>query len=114
MVDTLHEFSAVNYEDAGKFVNNYAAMPSLHVGWNLLLGIAIATTARGLLVRAAGALMPVLMSVTVVVTGNHFFLDIVAGFAVAIVGLALALQVERLGWRLQLLFGESRAVGEQT
>jgi membrane-associated phospholipid phosphatase len=99
-VDTLSLFSEVNYHSAGNFVNNYAAMPSLHIGWNLLLAIAIVTTVRNAAVRIAGALMPVLMSITVVVTGNHYFLDIVGGVAVAMVGLFLALQLDRHGERV--------------
>lgn len=105
-VDTLTRFSDVNYHSAGNFVNNYAAMPSLHIGWNLLLAIAIVTTVKHPAVRAVGALMPLLMSVTVIVTGNHYFLDIVGGIVVAMVGLFAALQIERHGERVwSLIFG---------
>lgn len=99
-VDTLSRFSEVNYHSAGNFVNNYAAMPSLHIGWNLLLAIAIVTTVKNPVVRIAGALMPVMMSITVVVTGNHYFLDIVGGVAVAMIGLFFALQLDRHGERI--------------
>lgn len=98
MADTLRMFSPINYQESGAFVNNYAAMPSLHIAWNVLLAIGIFTTVRNPFVRGAACLMPVIMSITVIVTGNHFIVDIVAGAVVAFVGYALALQVEKHGW----------------
>jgi membrane-associated phospholipid phosphatase len=77
------------------FSNLYAAMPSLHVGWNLLMGIAIATAARHWLLRAAGYALPLLMTVSVVMTANHYLVDVVAGAVVALLGLAVAQRVER-------------------
>ncbi len=70
--------------------NQYAAMPSLHVGWNLLMGIAIfhATTHRAWKVFAV--VMPLLMYVATIVTANHYILDGVAGSVVALAGLAIA------------------------
>lgn len=72
-------------------VNHYAAMPSLHAGWNLLVGIAVwrATSRRWL--RVLAVLSPVAMSWAVVATANHYVLDVVAGMAVALGGLAAAL-----------------------
>jgi membrane-associated phospholipid phosphatase len=63
-------------------------VPSLHVGWDLLAGIAIATTARRRWVRGLGVLLPVLMVLAVVVTANHYLLDAVAGAALALLSLA--------------------------
>lgn len=77
------------------FVNQYAAMPSLHAGWDLLVGISIATAAAWVAVRAIGWVLPVLMSVAVVATGNHYVVDVVAGLALALVGYAAALLLER-------------------
>jgi membrane-associated phospholipid phosphatase len=81
------------------FVNQYAALPSLHVGWDLLMGIALATAAARPLLRALAALMPLAMVAAVVLTANHYLLDVVAGAAVALVGLAIAVAVERRGDR---------------
>lgn len=102
-VDTLGQFSDVNYHSGGNFVNNYAAMPSLHIGWNLLLAIGIVTTIKNPLVRLPAVLMPALMSITVVVTGNHYFLDIAGGVMVAMVGLFFAIQLDRHGWKAKRL-----------
>jgi membrane-associated phospholipid phosphatase len=98
MADTLRMFSPINYQESGAFVNNYAAMPSLHIAWNLLLAIGIFTTVKNPIVRGLACCMPVIMSVTVIVTGNHYILDIVAGVVVALVAYWLALQVEKHGW----------------
>ena len=84
MVDTVLEHSqAYRVLQPPAFTNQYAAVPSLHVGWDLLAGTAVATTARRTWVRALGALLPVLMVLSVVVTANHFVLDAVAGAALA-------------------------------
>jgi hypothetical protein len=89
MVDTVLEHSrAYRVLQPPAFTNQYAAVPSLHVGWDLLAGIAIATTARRRWVRALGALLPVLMVLAVIVTANHYVLDAVAGAVLAVVSLA--------------------------
>jgi membrane-associated phospholipid phosphatase len=75
--------------------NPYAAMPSLHVGWNLLVGLAIVVHARRRAVRILGALLPAAMAVAVVATANHFLLDVVAGVALALLGLAVASRLGR-------------------
>lgn len=67
-------------------VNEYAAMPSLHFGWNLLVGIAIVRNASGPL-RALGVIMPTLMFLSIVITGNHYIMDGIAGGLVALMGL---------------------------
>jgi hypothetical protein len=61
------------------FTNQYAAVPSLHVGWDLLMGVAIAVAARRLWVRVLGMVMPVAMTIAVVLTANHYIVDAVAG-----------------------------------
>jgi hypothetical protein len=81
------------------FVNQYAAVPSLHFGWDLLIGIALVREARWLPVRAFGAVVPSLMAAAIVVTANHYIFDAVAGGAVALTGLALATALRRLGER---------------
>lgn len=75
------------------FTNQYAAMPSLHVGWNLLMGIAIVRCATSWWARGFGLLMPLVMYLSTIVTANHYLLDGVAGSAVALLGLALAWQI---------------------
>jgi hypothetical protein len=70
--------------------NLYAAMPSLHAGWVLLVGVAIARHARRWPWRLAGALLPVAMFLSIVGTANHYILDGLAGWCCALLALALA------------------------
>ena len=96
LIDTVTErSSAYRVLQPPAFVNQYAAMPSLHVGWDLLVGLAVASAASGVLLRWIGRLMPVLMAIAVVLTANHYFLDGVAGAVLALAGLAFAYRLER-------------------
>jgi membrane-associated phospholipid phosphatase len=71
--------------------NPYAAMPSMHIGWSALVALWLAAAfPRWRLGWALGAFHLGAMSFAVVVTGNHWVLDIVAGLAVAAVALLLA------------------------
>ncbi len=97
MVDTItRDNDAYRVLQPPQFTNQYAAMPSLHAGWDLLVGIAIVSAAGTVMLKAVGYALPVLMTVSVVVTGNHYLLDVVAGIALALVGHAAALGLERL------------------
>src|SRR5262245_27353771 len=69
---------------AGIPLNPYAAMPSMHVRWSLLAGLIALKASRSLLVRGFFAVHPLLMAVAVTATGNHYFLDSVAGVLVAL------------------------------
>jgi membrane-associated phospholipid phosphatase len=96
LIDTVTERSAAyRYLQPPNFVNQYAAMPSLHAGWDLLVGISIATAGGILVVRLIGWVLPVLMAFAVVATANHYLIDVVAGVGLALVGLALAVLLER-------------------
>jgi hypothetical protein len=88
LVDTVTERSeAYRLLQPPQLVNQYAAMPSLHFGWNLLVGIAIFRYLPWTVTRIFGVVLPVLMALAVVTTANHFILDPVAGAIVALFGL---------------------------
>ena len=70
--------------------NPVAAVPSLHAGWALGVGIGVVRYARPLAWRVAGAFYPAAICLTIVATGNHFVLDAAAGMAVLGVGFAAA------------------------
>ena len=96
LVDTVTEqSSAYRYLQPPNFVNQYAAMPSLHAGWDLLVGISIATAGGVLAVRVVGWLLPMLMAFAVVATANHYLVDVVAGVSLAMLGFGLAVLLER-------------------
>ncbi len=77
------------------FVNQYAAVPSLHVGWNLLVGIFVYRCASRPAVRALGILSPIAMTAAVVLTANHYLIDAVLGAIVALIGLVVAARFTR-------------------
>jgi PAP2 superfamily len=91
---TLHS-SSYRALQPPELINKYAAMPSLHFGWNLLVGIALLRAATPPAVRAFAVVSPIVMAFAVVATGNHFVLDAAVGGAVALVGLACAVALDR-------------------
>ncbi len=76
-------------------VNEYAAMPSLHFGWILLVGIAWVTMARHRTVRALGIALPVLMFASIVLTANHYIVDGIVAGIVVVLGLRVAGVIDR-------------------
>ncbi len=106
LVDTLALFQKVNYHSAGAFVNPYAAMPSMHIGFNLLMSLAVASASAGMgqpwrfLGTGVSIVLPIIMAMAVIVTGNHYILDIVGGYVVAAVGMGIAVAVREHGWRV--------------
>ena len=96
-VDTLAEHSReYRVLQPPAFVNQYAAMPSLHFGWNLLVGLAIMRHGSSLLLKLFGVFMPVAMFVGIVLTGNHYIIDGLAGGSVALMGLLAAVLLRGL------------------
>jgi PAP2 superfamily protein len=89
--DTVTEGAHVNLSSdmLGSLYNPFAAVPSLHFGYALLVGVAVATLAKRRWVRTIGWAYPVFMLLTIVGTGNHFFFDAAAG-GVVIAGSFLA------------------------
>jgi hypothetical protein len=98
LVDTVTQHSnAYRFLQPKAFTNQYAAVPSLHFGWDLLIGIALITNARSLAVRIFGAVVPVLMFAAIVLTANHYILDAIAGGVVALTGLGVAMAMRTYG-----------------
>ena len=96
LVDTVSDQSvAYRVLQPPAFVNQYAAMPSLHVGWDLVVGLAIVAAATGVTMRTVGRLMPVVMAAATVLTANHYVLDVLAGAAFGLAGWAIALGLEK-------------------
>jgi hypothetical protein len=96
LVDTVTAYShSYRALQPPALTNVYAATPSLHFGWDLLVGLTLAAEARHLAVRLLGVAMPVLMGLAVVVTANHYVVDVLAGGAVALTSLAAASVLDR-------------------
>jgi len=115
-VDTMAVFSNVSYQaqSTQPFVNPYAAVPSLHVGWAvlLMLGIMGATRSKGVWFLAA--LLPVAQLAAIVFTGNHFIFDAIIGLVVSLMGLVIAVMLQRLGYAwVRRWLGHERGAGAQ-
>ncbi len=63
--------------------NPYAAVPSMHIGYALIVAASLLRNGRHRLVRTLGTLYPPFVLLEVVATGNHFFVDAAAGALVA-------------------------------
>ena len=99
-VDTIAIFNNKSNEiQPSIIVNHYAAVPSFHFGWALLVGIALIDVSRSLWVRAFAVLFPTVMFFSIVLTGNHFIFDAMVGGLVVLLAIVLAFAVEnfRLG-----------------
>jgi len=91
-VDTLAAWSAWGWwgdaasapRGLGGLTNQYAAFPSLHVGWAVWCSLHWAATHRTHGHHAAAVAYSALIVLTVVATGNHYVLDAVAGIALAL------------------------------
>ena len=96
-VDTVTELSnSYRVLQPPSLVNKFAAVPSLHVGWNLLVGILIFRTARTRAARLFALAGPAFMASAVVLTANHYIVDAIAGSVVALTGLAAAAALQRM------------------
>jgi membrane-associated phospholipid phosphatase len=83
--DTLAEFGGLNHGSGlvQLAANPYAAMPSLHAADALIVGVSMAVVCRHWWSKTLWLLWPAWVWFAVMATGNHFWLDIVAGIVVA-------------------------------
>jgi hypothetical protein len=103
LADTLQQLNNLSYQaqSTSFFVNPYAALPSLHVGWAVLISLGVLLAwPRNRLIVCLALLHPFMQWTSTIVTGNHFFLDGVAGIGAATIGVALALLMQRRGYRV--------------
>ena len=108
-IDTLAVRAAPAYQaqEVGLFVNPYAALPSLHVGWALLAGIAVWWTSPHPLIRAFAVAIPLSQSWAVVATANHWTLDAFAGVAICGAAWMIVILLNRLSFRMPVQFDRS-------
>jgi hypothetical protein len=96
-VDTL-DMVSVNHDSAlvQMFVNPYAAIPSMHCAFSLMIGVAGALVTRNIAGRVLWCAYPLFVFFVVMVTGNHFWLDGAIGWAVAGLAALGAVQLARV------------------
>jgi hypothetical protein len=99
-VDTMERYSSLSYQAQSMrpFVNPFAAVPSLHVGWSALLAVAVFVATRNMWARVASLVAFGLQSLAVLVTANHFVLDGAAGLGVCALALVLAVALQGRGY----------------
>ena len=89
--DTLASFGELNHgSGVVEFAANpYAAMPSLHAADALIVGLALFSVCRTRWAKGLWLLWPAWVWFSVMATGNHFWLDVVAGVLVASIAILL-------------------------
>jgi PAP2 superfamily len=82
-IDSVSDLTGVHVSHTSgmmsALINPYAAVPSMHVAFALMIGWPLARLARNSLVRALWLLYPFLMAFVIVVTANHFIVDALLG-----------------------------------
>src|SRR6201999_1907977 len=84
-IDTLakfHTWGSLADPKIADHTNQFAAIPSLHIGWSLWCAIAIFYCAKRTWVRVLGVLYPICTLMVIIGTANHFIIDAVGGVAV--------------------------------
>jgi len=91
-VDTLAQSEVFNHGSGlvQLLSNSFAAMPSLHAADALIIGVALAATTHRRWLAGLYLLWPVWVSFSVLATANHYWLDVVAGAALAALGATVA------------------------
>ncbi len=95
-VDTLASFGALNHGSGliQLAANPYAAMPSLHSADALIVGVVLASVCRRRLAKLVWALWPGWVWFVVIATGNHFWVDVLAGAGLALLALGIVYRRE--------------------
>jgi hypothetical protein len=96
--DAVSDFTGVPQDSVtiGRLFNPYAAVPSMHVGFALMISIPLARLVRWRALKVFWALYPLLVVFVIVVTANHFLADAVLGAVAAGIGALAARGMARL------------------
>jgi hypothetical protein len=97
IVDTLHALAGIDIgsPQTSALTNPVAAVPSLHAGYAFGVGVGLVLLGRSRWTRLLGVVYPLAVTLTIVVTGNHFILDAIAGVLVLAAGFLTAHLVRR-------------------
>jgi uncharacterized membrane protein YbhN (UPF0104 family) len=96
--DTLNQTSVNHQSGAVAALSNpYAAMPSLHTAYALIIGLTARRLVRSRWLRIMWTLYPGLVVFSIIATGNHFVLDAAAGAAVAATAAVAIAAAPRIG-----------------
>jgi len=101
-VDTITSYGGpwtFNKGPGATLSNQYAAMPSLHIGWASWCAFGLWPLTRKRWMRAALFIYPAITLFCIIVTANHFWLDGVGGLIVFGVGFAIGTTLHNLNQR---------------
>ncbi len=88
--DSVAQFTGVDAQRSDVFVNPFAAVPSMHVAFALMLGLSMAGIARHRAVRVLWRCYPAVVTFVVIATANHWWFDAYLGAATAAVSAVTA------------------------
>jgi hypothetical protein len=91
-IDTVvnfHTWGSLADPEIAAHSNQYAAMPSLHIGWALWCGLSIFMCARALWVRILGLVYPLFTLFVIIGTANHYLLDAAGGAAIVVLAFGI-------------------------
>jgi len=96
-VDTLNAYSDVGHDSslAKIFINPYAAVPSMHCAFAMMIGGSGFLVCRNWIAKSLWLCWPLLVSWVTVVTANHYWIDAVLGWMVALTAALVALRLAR-------------------
>ncbi len=97
-VDTLVRYGgswSFDSHTMQKVSNQFAAMPSLHIGWSVWCAAAVYPKARRWWTKALAVAYPIVTLLCIVITANHFFLDAVGGLLIFGLGVLIATPLTR-------------------
>lgn len=83
VADSVAGVTAGDNATTGALYNPFAAVPSMHVGFSLMIGCSVALLVHSRLLKLLFLAYPLVMTFVVISTGNHFWLDAVLGAAAA-------------------------------
>jgi hypothetical protein len=85
-LDSVSDFTGVSHDSVAvnALFNPYAAVPSMHVCFALMIGITLARLSKHRVTRIAWGLYPLLVTFVIVATGNHFLADAILGAVTAV------------------------------
>jgi len=93
--DSIQQFTgvAIGHGASGALLNVYAAVPSMHVCFALMIGLPMSRLVRHRIVRVLWRVYPAFITFVVIATGNHYFTDVVLGALTAGLSALLAKQL---------------------
>jgi membrane-associated phospholipid phosphatase len=104
-IDTVEQFGGMNHGSGlvELAANPYAAMPSLHAADALIVGVILASVVRRPIFRVIWLIWPLWVWFAVMATGNHFWLDVLAGIVLASLTMLFVYRREVRGFIAKLL-----------